>query len=384
MRLSQRSAAVFKQHQPVQKRRKTTYRIKPSMIAVYSSVFILIVALISIGYHQPEDTSSVANAAKVTSTTQSEQTSVDNAVATSVASGIAQATNLPVAKSVANLAVSAQIQSELSQSDGVSTIKPQIIESVTESRLVSSYTVVAGDTIETLAKKFNISAQTIKWANNLTTDAITVGNALKILPVDGVLYAVKSDDTIDSIATKYAVDKTRLVVYNDLDVSGIKENTSIILPSANLPTEERPGYIAPVAPVVVTYYSGYGAGFGGNTWFIHYGTNDNGLYAHGNCTLYAYNRRMELGLPVGAHWGNASSWDEGARQDGLVVNRIPSVGAIIQNDGYLGHVAIVESISANGDLSVSEMNAYVSGGGYNIVSGRTVIAGNVGQYNYIH
>jgi len=93
---------------------------------------------------------------------------------------------------------------------------------------------------------------------------------------------------------------------------------------------------------------------------------------------------MELGLPVGSHWGNASSWDDYARQDGLVVNRTPSVGAIIQNDGYLGHVAIVESILANGDLSISEMNAYVSGGGYNIVSGRTVIAGNVGQYTYIH
>jgi len=381
MRLSQRSAAAFKQQQPTQKRRKTMYRIKPSMIAVYSSVFILIVALISIGYHQPEDTSSVANAAKVTSVAQSEQTSVDNAVATSVASGIAQATNLPVAKSVANLAVSAQIQSELAQSDGVSTYKPQIIESITESRLVASYTVVPGDTVETVAKKFNISAQTVKWANNLTTDAISAGSVLKILPIDGVLYAVKSDDTIDSIATKYAVDKTRLVLYNDLDVSGIKENTSIILPGANLPTEERPGYIA---PVVVTYYSGYGAGFGGNTWFIRYGTNDNGLYAHGNCTLYAYNRRMELGLPVGSHWGNASSWDDYARQDGLVVNRTPSVGAIIQNDGYLGHVAIVESILANGDLSISEMNAYVSGGGYNIVSGRTVIAGNVGQYTYIH
>jgi len=381
MRLSQRSAAAFKQQQPTQKRRKTTYRIKPSMIAVYSSVFILIVALISIGYHQPEDTSTVANAAKVTSITQSEQTSVDNAVATSVASGIAQATNLPVAKSVANLAVSAQIQSELAQSDGVGTYKPQIIESITESRLVTSYNVVSGDTVETVAKKFNISAQTVKWANNLTTDAISTGSILKILPIDGVLYAVKSDDTIDSIATKYVVDKTRLVLYNDLDVSGIKENTSIILPGATLPTNERPGYIA---PVVVNYYSGYGTGFGGNTWFIRYGTNDNGLYAHGNCTLYAYNRRMELGLPVGAHWGNASSWDDYARQDGLVVNRTPSVGAIIQNDGYLGHVAIVESILANGDLSISEMNAYVSGGGYNIVSGRTIIAGNVGQYTYIH
>jgi surface antigen len=52
--------------------------------------------------------------------------------------------------------------------------------------------------------------------------------------------------------------------------------------------------------------------------------------------------------------------------------------------GWYGHVAIIESIAANGDLTISEMNAYVSGGGYNIVSGRTVLAGNAGQYLYIH
>ena len=70
--------------------------------------------------------------------------------------------------------------------------------------------------------------------------------------------------------------------------------------------------------------------------------------------------------------------------DGLSVDHTPSVGAIMQNGGYLGHVAIVESILPNGDLSVSEMNAYVSGGGYNIVSGRTILSGNVGQYWFIH
>lgn len=342
--------------------------------------------MVSIGYHEPKNTTAVANTFSADSTVKTDQTSVDDVVATGVAAGVAQSSNLPIATSVANLAVSAQTKSDFAQSTSTTTTKPQIIETNTTNRTVTSYTAKAGDTVESLAIKYGVSAQTIKWANNLTSDAIEDGKVLKILPVDGIIYDVKPSDTIDSIATKYGVDKTRLTLYNDLDVSGLVPNTSIILPSGNLPENERPGYVAPAPAVTTTtvnYYAGSGAGFGGNTWRIAVGTPD-GPYAHGNCTLYAYNRRIALGLPVGGNWGNASSWAYNAQKDGLVVNNTPSVGAVMQNGGGYGHVAIVESILANGDVSISEMNAYVSGGGYNIVSGRIVSAGNAGQYLYIH
>lgn len=335
--------------------------------------------MVFIGYHEPHSTSEVVNAANVSTTTQIDQTSVDNVLATGVAANVAQITNLPIATSVANMAISAQTKSEFTQTDGVSTTKPQLLGTTT-TREVISYTTVAGDTVELLAAKYNISSDTIKWANNLTSDALNPGTVLRILPTNGVLYSVKSGDTVDSIATKYGVDKTRLILYNDLDVSGVVPNISIILPSGVLPGNERPGYIAPV--ITQNYYYGVtGTGFGGRTWNIGYGTPDNGLYYHGNCTLYAYNRRKALHLGVGDHWGNAGSWAQLAAADGYQVDHNPSDGAIIQDPG---HVAIVESILPNGDLSISEMNAYVAGGGYNIVSGRIVMAGNVGQYWYIH
>lgn len=374
--------AATKQYESPKPRRKAKSKIKLSMVAVYASVFVLVIAIISIGYHQPQNSSAVANAANVNSINSSFQPSVDNVVAASVAASVAQVANLPVATSVANLAGSAQTESIAIQSDSVNTTKPQIVALSATNRLVTSYTAQAGDTVDTLAAKFHISKETIKWANNLTTDALAVGQVVQILPIDGVMYTVKADDTVDSIATKYIVDKARLVLYNDLDVSGLTVSAKIILPSGTLPVNERPGYVAPVV-ARVSYYSGPGAGFGGKTWRISVGTPD-GPYAHGNCTLYAYNRRHQLGLPAGSNWGNANSWAANARQDGLVVNNTPSVGAIMQNGGYLGHVAIVESILENGDLSISEMNAYVSGGGWNIVSGRTVSAGNIGQYLYIH
>jgi surface antigen len=385
MSVAQSSTAGIKQQEQIKTRRKAKVKIKPSMIAVYASVFTLVIAIISTSYHQPQSSTGIANAASVSSVSSTNQPSVDSVVAATVAASVAQSTNLPVANDVSNSAVSAQITSEIAQSidTSMSSQKPQIVESTTENRLVTSYVVQSGDTVDTLATKFKISAQTIKWANNLTTNSLIIGSTLRILPVDGILYTVKESDTADSIASKYGVDKTRFITFNDLDVSGVKPNTSIILPGGILPDNERPGYTAPVI-ATTNYYAGLGTGFGGNTWNIGRSTGACPGYGYGQCTCYAYARRLQLGLPVGDHWGNASSWVYYARSEGRKVNRAPSRGAIIQNGGGAGHVAIVESILPNGDLSISEMNAHVYGGGWNIVSGRIIPAGNISQYLYIH
>lgn len=378
MSLAHKSTAANIQQQQIIKRRKTVVKIKPSTIAVYAGVFLLVVSIISIGYHQPQSVavSNVASANTANSTI--EQTSVDESVAANVAATVAKTANLPVATSVANLAVSAQITSSIAQSDNVTSVKPQIIESGTENRLVTSYAAVDGDTVESLAVKFGISAQTIKWANNLTGSAIAAGSTVKVLPIDGVLYSVKDGDTIDSIATKYKVDKDRLVLYNDLDVSGLKPNTSIILPSGMLPETERPGYVAPY-----TASSSYSSPSVNSSYYVRSGSVGN-LYAAGNCTWYAYERRMQLGRPVGSYWGNASTWDDAAASQGYLVNHSPVAGAVlVDNYGYFGHVAVVESVSPNGDIVISEMNNYAYGG-WNRVNNRTISAGQAAVYNYIH
>ncbi len=379
-RATERIAAINDKLSRSNGRKKSSIKIKPLTIIAYTVTFFVVIGIISSGYTKANGPKALANATIIDSS-KVNKTSVDDAVAASVAASVAQVTNLPVSTSVVNLSMSTQAMSEFKQTEGASVSKPQIIESTIENRSVISYTVVSGDTVTSLAAKFNVTKETIKWANNLTSDTINPGVVLKILPVSGILYNVKSSDTIDSIASKYKVDPTQLVLYNDLDVSGVVANTSIILPSGILPEVERPGY---VAPVVINYYVAVTGYAGGKTWFIKYGTPDNGLYAHGNCTLYAYNRRKELGLPVGDHWYNAVSWAQQAANDGLTVNHTPSAGAIIQNGGGFGHVGIVESVLENGDISISEMNAYVAGGGYNIVSGRIIPAASVGQYNYIH
>ncbi|CAN5389364.1 hypothetical protein BH10PAT4_BH10PAT4_3040 [soil metagenome] len=354
---------------------------KASTIGIYASVFAVIVAVVAVGYHAPQETSGVANASPVTTQSDAQPTSVDQVVATTVAAQLAESTNLSIAPNIAESAVTAQTQSQFLQSADTTVItKPQIVQPVSDNRTVIDYAVVSDDTVDSVAAKYGISADTLKWANNLTSSTLRVGTTLTILPTNGVLYTVKSGDTLGSISEKYGVDQTRVVLYNDLDVSGITSGQRLVLPGANLPTIERPGYVAPI-----TYFTGYSSGFsGGKTWNIKSGTPGyaGNTYAYGNCTRYAYDRRVELGLPVSANWGNAGTWGVlASRVNGLTVDRSPSAGAIIQDSG---HVAIVEEVLPNGDLRLSEMNAYVSGGGWNKVSGRILPAASVGQYLFIH
>src|SRR3989344_2847606 len=81
------------------------------------------------------------------------------------------------------------------------------------------YKVQEGDTISGIAKKFGISTDTIKWANNLDNiNSVKPGDTLKILPVTGVTHVVKSGDTLESVAKKYQADSQAVLdfPFNDI------------------------------------------------------------------------------------------------------------------------------------------------------------------------
>jgi surface antigen len=381
MSLAQGSTVALRQQVLARNRKRAKGTPKLSTIAVYASIFVLIAAVVAVGYHAPQQSGGIASATAVASGSQSQSTSVNELVATNIAASLASTTNLSVATNVANLAVSLAAKSEFAQSNDTVITKPQILQPTAESRAIISYTVKAGDTADTVAAQFGRTKDTIKWANNLLSDALTVGSVLQILPVDGIQYTVKAGDTLESISQKYNVDQSRIVLYNDLDISGLTPNTKIILQNGNLPETERPGY---VAPRVINY--GYGSGGGNSGYSSGYNTDRGSAgnrYAYGQCTWYAYERRLQLGMPVGSFWGNASSWASAASSSGYRVDHTPSAGAVMQNGGGYGHVAIIESVAGNGDVSISEMNnsAY---GGWNIISHRTMSGGQAAVYNYIH
>lgn len=362
-----------------------------SSLAVYSGLFLMVLALVAIGYQPPEHVTASASAAdtKQASAINSQNTSVDELLAANVAANIAQTANLPVAMNVSNLSQSMAADSMLVQNDTNIVAKPQIVQAAQNTREIRTYTTKVGDTVPAVAAQYNVSPDTVKWANNLTSDALEPDKELKILPVSGALYTAKDGDSVDSIAEKYNVNKQELINFNDLELQNTLSGRQLIVPGATVPETERPGYVAPRTQQrsngTSSTFSGagnYGGGYGmGNNLSASVGNK----YAFGNCTWYVYEKRAQLGRPVGSFWGNAATWASYAASAGYAVSGTPTVGSIMQNGGGYGHVAMVESVNPGVSVTISEMNAYRFGGGFNRI-GHGDIPWNEavsGMYRYI-
>ncbi len=83
---------------------------------------------------------------------------------------------------------------------------------------ISVYTVRSGDSLSQIAEMFDVTANTILWANDLPkASAISPGDTLVILPIAGVRHVVKSGDTVASIAKKYDADVAEIIAFNQID-----------------------------------------------------------------------------------------------------------------------------------------------------------------------
>ncbi len=82
---------------------------------------------------------------------------------------------------------------------------------------IIEYEITGDETLAGLAEKFNISAQTIAWANDLSKNAsLKSGQKLIIPPVSGVIHYVTAGDTLAQIANKYQANPEEIVVFNEL------------------------------------------------------------------------------------------------------------------------------------------------------------------------
>jgi murein DD-endopeptidase MepM/ murein hydrolase activator NlpD len=112
---------------------------------------------------------------------------------------------------------------------------------------VLMHEVKSGETLSELSQKYDISIDTIKWANDLdSVNSLKPGQSLRILPVTGVEYKVKSGDTLASVAKKYSVDQQAVVSWpwNDIaDDFKLKPGQVLIIPDGQ--PEDKP--VAPKA-----------------------------------------------------------------------------------------------------------------------------------------
>lgn len=101
---------------------------------------------------------------------------------------------------------------------------------------ISIYVVKEGDTLSQIAQMFDVTSNTILWANDLKSKTdIHPGDSLVILPIVGVRHIIKSGDTIASIAKKYGGDAEEILSYNQLaSASDLSVGDTLIIPNGNL------------------------------------------------------------------------------------------------------------------------------------------------------
>ena len=105
---------------------------------------------------------------------------------------------------------------------------------------ISIYQVKEGDTISQIANMFDISVNTIRWANNLER-AIQPGDQLVILPISGIRHTVKTGGTIADVANIYKADAREIALFNGISVdTQLFPGQEIILPNIHLVEEEKP------------------------------------------------------------------------------------------------------------------------------------------------
>ena len=101
----------------------------------------------------------------------------------------------------------------------------------------NDYTVVAGDTLWGIARKFNVSVDDLKSLNNLTSNSLSIGMVLKIPPYNNKkneetnVYVVKSGDSLWSIARKFNSTVDEIKRLNSLQSNILSIGQRLVVPS---------------------------------------------------------------------------------------------------------------------------------------------------------
>ena len=118
---------------------------------------------------------------------------------------------------------------------------------------VIEYTVKYGDNLLKIAENFNISLNTILWANDLNSNSkLKEGQKLIILPVSGLIHYVASGETINKLASTYKVDAKEIISFNGLaDENDIAIGDILVVPDGIMPASP-PKYVE--VPLANSYF----------------------------------------------------------------------------------------------------------------------------------
>jgi surface antigen len=289
---------------------------------------------------------------------------LDHVSSANIAETVAQMSRLAETTAVTNQADSETTELAMMPITSSVVDKPQVVSSsgFASNKDIVTYTTVAGDTITSIAARYGITSDSIRWSNNVTGDAIGAGVKLIIPPVTGIAYRVQAGDTAVTLAAKFRADQNKIVAYNDAELSGLKIGELILIPEGT-----KVAAVVRSASVTPTRWGG-SASYGGY----------NG-YDFGYCTYWVAKLRAQAGNPVPTNLGNAATWATRASGMGLPTGSTPRVGAaVVTSTRGAGHVAYVTAVNDDGTITISEMNH----AGWNKVDTRDLPAASNFRYVY--
>lgn len=349
-----KTSRLFKRLELKMRRKAVRRRVVRSSLLL-SNIFVLLIVIVFVSQSSKPQLTAAPSVLHNTSAAPN-LNPVDQLSSANIALTVARLNSLPETTAITNQAQTQQADMAISSSDGDVLTKPQLVTTSLKSKAdIKSYTTQAGDTFSSLAVKFGVTSDSIRWSNPTVAYSLSEGNVLAIPPVNGLVYVVKAGETIDSLATKFKANKDSIINDNNTELAGLQPGEQILVRNGS-------------QVALTTFYGyGYSSSWGGP----NYGSNG---YDYGYCTWYVANN-----INVPSNWGNASSWAYYARISGWSVTSTPSVGAVAQTPYAafgLGHVAVVRKINTNGTIVVSEMNQVH----WNVEDTRTVAASEFPNY----
>jgi murein DD-endopeptidase MepM/ murein hydrolase activator NlpD len=119
-------------------------------------------------------------------------------------------------------------------SDVLDVMEPAIF-SRPRTLIYSAYRVQPADMIGVLAENMGLNQDTLIDVNNISNPrTLQIGAALKIPNQDGVYYKMKKDDTLESVARANNTTAEAIVWTNELVSSAVKPGDQIFIPGAKL------------------------------------------------------------------------------------------------------------------------------------------------------
>lgn len=111
------------------------------------------------------------------------------------------------------------------------------------------YTVKKGDSLWSIATKYGLTVNDLKELNNLSSNVLSVGQTLKVIPTetekipeDYLVYIVKNGDNLWDIAKKYNTTVSTLMSVNNLSGDKLKINQQLLIPKeSNVDIDITPG-----------------------------------------------------------------------------------------------------------------------------------------------